>query len=53
MITSNNFSETSLELSEEFESHDYSDINESLEKIYNLIETYKGGFSDREYDFTH
>ena len=34
---------------EEFEPYDSGDTSESLQRIYNSIQAYKAGFSDREY----
>ena len=54
MNTSINYSgfvDMFMEPGDNFESCGYSDTNESIEKIYNYIESYKAGFNDREYTF--
>ena len=45
------FVEMFLDSDDCFEPYGCSDTNESLERIYNSIQTYKAGFSDREYAF--
>lgn len=33
------------------ESYECNETSESIERIYNIIQSYKAGFSDREYNF--
>lgn len=54
MNTSINYSgfvDMCLDSDDDFEPYGYSDTSESLEKVYNCIQSYKAGFNDREYAF--
>lgn len=54
MNTSINYSgfvDMFLDSEDDFEPYGCSETTESLEKIYNSIQSYKAGFSDREYSY--
>lgn len=48
-ISYSDFTDITHESSEIFEPYGCSDTSESLQRIYNYIQAYKAGFSDREY----
>lgn len=48
-INYSGFTDLFLNTDDDFEPYGCSETTESLEKIYNSIESYKAGFSDREY----
>ena len=50
-INYSGFVDMLLDSEDDFEPYGYADTNESLEKIYNSIQSYKAGFNDREYAF--
>jgi len=50
-INYSGFTDMFLDSDDDFESYGCSETNESLERIYNSIQTYKAGFNDREYSF--
>ena len=50
-INYSGFVDMFLDSEDDFEPYGCSDTNESLEKIYNSIQSYKAGFDDREYGF--
>ena len=45
------FTEMFINSNDEFEPYGCSETNDSLERIYNSIQTYKAGFNDRDYTF--
>jgi len=50
-INYSGFTDMLTKPSEECEPYECNETNASLEKVYNSIQTYKAGFSDREYQF--
>jgi hypothetical protein len=45
------FTEMFTESNEDYEPYGCVDAGESIERIYNNIQSYKAGFGDREYSF--
>lgn len=45
------FTNMLIEPMEITESYECNETSESIERIYNIIQSYKAGFSDREYNF--
>ena len=50
-INYSGFTEMFINSDDEFEPYGCSETNDSLERIYNSIQTYKTGFNDMEYSF--
>jgi hypothetical protein len=50
-INSSVFEDMFLELDDDFGAYDCHEVNESLDRISNLIQANKAGFDDREYVF--
>ena len=48
-INYSGFTDMYMDSNEDYEPYGFGDVNESLARIYNSVETYKAGFSDREY----
>lgn len=48
-INYSGFTDLYMDSSEDYEPYGFSEVNESLKRIYNSVETYKAGFNDREY----
>ena len=47
-INCSGFMDMLRDSNEDFEPYGYSDVNESLQKVYNSVQAYKAGFNDRE-----
>lgn len=48
-INCSGFVDMFMDSSDDFEPYGCSEVNESLNKIYDSIQAYKAGFNDREY----
>ena len=46
-INCSGFMDMLRDSNEDFESYGYSDVNESLQKVYNSVQAYKARFNDR------
>jgi len=50
-INYSGFTDMFIESNEDFEPYGYSETNDSLEREYNNVQSYKAGFNDRAYIF--
>lgn len=50
-INYSGFTDLYLESEDDFKPYGCNDINEDLENVYNIIESYKSNFDDRDYAY--